>query len=247
MEYEQIKSNERVKNYGEVFTPPKTVNKMLNLSGIKEHTELLTSTFLEPSAGEGAFLTELLHRKMIVAFEDSSTLEEYEDNCLIALSTLYGIELMEDNVEMLVMKMNDVFQRCYREGLSKFFGKENMDVVRSAMVIIQANMVQGNTLTKLDGNGNPLIFSEWKLPPKKKGKRQMVQRLEYTFQEIIDGSDESAGKLNHEGTTVVKEYSLFDFDYEGNKFPDDEDEIDKKISYVPVRITEVYKKLNKVE
>ena len=106
MEEQLFKNKDRIVELGEVFTPKETVIQMLNLPGVKEQTELLTSTFLEPSAGEGAFLTELLQRKMRVAFKKSSTLEEYEDNILVGLSTLYGIELMEDNVEMLVMQSN---------------------------------------------------------------------------------------------------------------------------------------------
>ena len=50
-----VKSNQRVKDHGEVFTPKCVVNEMLNQDGIRQAAESLTSTFLEPSAGEGAF------------------------------------------------------------------------------------------------------------------------------------------------------------------------------------------------
>lgn len=42
---------------------------------------------------------------MKVALEQSKNIAKFEDNCLLALSSLYGIELMEDNVEMLVMNV----------------------------------------------------------------------------------------------------------------------------------------------
>ena len=51
-----IKSKIRVKKHGEVFTPKSIVNLMLNQPEIQEKLNSLTSTFLEPTAGEGAFL-----------------------------------------------------------------------------------------------------------------------------------------------------------------------------------------------
>ena len=59
-----IKSKKRVQKHGEVFTPQRIVKMMLDQPGIKEACESLTATFLEPSAGEGAFLVEILTRKL---------------------------------------------------------------------------------------------------------------------------------------------------------------------------------------
>lgn len=59
--YEKIiKSKKRIQNHGEVFTPKRIVNKMLDLPNIREACQNLTFTFLEPAAGEGAFLVEVL-------------------------------------------------------------------------------------------------------------------------------------------------------------------------------------------
>ena len=82
-----IKSADRVKDIGEVFTPKKTVDFMLDQPEIKEKVNSLTATFLEPSAGEGAFLTEILHRKLLVAQKQSNSARKFGENCLIALSS----------------------------------------------------------------------------------------------------------------------------------------------------------------
>ena len=71
-----IKSVDRVKDIGEVFTPQKTVDFMLDQPEIKEKVNSLTATFLEPSAGEGAFLVEILRRKMEYAKSQSKTNEK---------------------------------------------------------------------------------------------------------------------------------------------------------------------------
>ena len=52
-------------------------------------------------------------------------------------------------------------------------------------MIIQANMVQGDTLKKVRPDGSPIIFSEW-TPVRGKNSKRLVQRTEYTFESIID-------------------------------------------------------------
>lgn len=60
-----IKSRERVRAYGEVFTPRYMVETMLDL--VKEELEgedFIDKTFFEPAAGDGNFLVAILHRKL---------------------------------------------------------------------------------------------------------------------------------------------------------------------------------------
>ncbi len=79
----------RVKETAEVFTPTPLVQEMLdNLP--QDLFEDSTKTFLDPSCGDGQFLSEVVIRKMSMG---GCTLEQ-------ALSTTYGVELMEDNVKL---------------------------------------------------------------------------------------------------------------------------------------------------
>lgn len=219
-----IKSSNRVKNIGEVFTPQRTVNFMLDQPEIVEKINDLKATFLEPAAGEGAFLVELLKRKLSVAVKQSKTTKEMQNNFLLVLSSLYGIELMEDNVEMLVMNMNSTFQQTYFKNFK--LKDQNKKVLKSAQVIISANMVQGNTLTRKTNTGEPIIFSEWKPVGKNK-----VQRMEYTFDSIIEGG-ESTGTVQLQ----AEQLSLFDDSYIEN------DESNEK-QYLPVKWEDIYKRL----
>lgn len=81
----------RVKATGEVFTPLNVITKKLN--DLESHDPNIfkdvTKTFLEPSCGDGNFLSEVLIRKL----ENGSTFEQ-------ALSTIYGVDLMQDNVDL---------------------------------------------------------------------------------------------------------------------------------------------------
>lgn len=78
----------RVKVTGEVFTPTELVREMLEQISIDQFTDS-TKTFLDPSCGDGQFLGEVLIRKM----ENGSTFEQ-------ALETIYGVDLMPDNVKL---------------------------------------------------------------------------------------------------------------------------------------------------
>jgi len=82
----------RVKQTAEVFTPTSEVQKVLDKLE-DENKELFsnpTKTFIDSSCGDGQFLSEVIIRKME---RSHCTLEQ-------ALSTTYGVELMEDNVKL---------------------------------------------------------------------------------------------------------------------------------------------------
>jgi hypothetical protein len=81
----------RVKKTAEVFTPQHLVIEMLGKLE-EENPELFTDptkTFIDNSCGDGEFLGEIVIRKME---RNGCSLEQ-------ALSTTYGVDLMEDNVE----------------------------------------------------------------------------------------------------------------------------------------------------
>jgi type I restriction-modification system DNA methylase subunit len=77
----------RVKATGEVFTPTELVREILEQIPSDQFTDP-AKTFLDNSCGDGQFLGEVLIRKM----ENGSTFEQ-------ALSTIYGVDLMPDNVD----------------------------------------------------------------------------------------------------------------------------------------------------
>ncbi len=192
-----INNRKRVRNHGEVFTPSHIVKRMLSLPSIKEACESLTTTFLEPGAGEGAFLVEVLKRKLRMVEKDfGDTLDRYENYSLLALSTVYGIELLEDNTKVCVMKLNRVFYDAYLRQLKKHNRKPKPSVMASAELIIAKNIVQGDFLTKLGPRGKPIVISEWRpLNLERFPISIVVHRTEYTLTEIEKGVTKQAGSL----------------------------------------------------
>lgn len=78
----------RVKSTSEIFTPTELVHEVLNNLDPMEFADP-KKTFLDNSCGDGQFLSEVLIRKL----ENGIDFET-------ALSTIYGVDLMPDNVAL---------------------------------------------------------------------------------------------------------------------------------------------------
>lgn len=233
-----IKSKKRVQNHGEVFTQKKIVKKMLDMPIIREACQNLTSTFLEPAAGEGAFLVEVLNKKLKMVVKNySDDITRFENYSLLALSTLYGVELLEDNAQKCVMNMYQAYYEAYHQLASNHGVKMKNNVLDSAKLIISKNIAQGNFLTKLSANGNPIVFSEWyPIDIQKKSKAIKIQRTEFTMNEILGGVEKESGEKSIHSVKEVQ-LDLFDLydDLEMNEIKT------KRMKYIPVKITDVYK------
>ena len=184
-----IKSKHRVQKHGEVFTPAWMVQKMLDTPGVKEACENIYSTFLEPSAGDGNFLEAILERKLS-AVTIYYNKRNWKTKSLFALSSIYGIEFLEDNLEVARSRMFLHYLDWYEDSFGERLGS-NTDVYKSAHYLIKKNIVRGNTLTKRHPDSNELImFSEWK---RVKGYPSLVEEKRFAFAELfgenIDGED----------------------------------------------------------
>lgn len=119
------KSKARVKELGEVFTPAILVSDMLDK--MPADSWLPGKTWLEPSCGTGNFLVQILQRKIAAGHPP-----------LQALATIYGIDIMKDNV---VESRKRLLQGVIDGGLDW----EGPDL-RKAVKILKQNIRQGNTL-----------------------------------------------------------------------------------------------------
>lgn len=215
-----IKSKHRVQKHGEVFTPSWMVQKMLDVPGVKEATEDVYATFLEPSAGDGNFLEAILEQKLFAVTQKYDK-RNWKTKSLFALSSIYGIEFLEDNLEVARSRM---FLH-YLNWIEERFGERltsRSDLYKSAHFLINQNIVRGNTLTKRHPVTDELImFSEWK---RVKGHPSLVERVRFAFAElfgeVIDDSDK----------VVERQLSLFELSEENA----DENETNN------VRIQKVY-------
>ncbi|AAV60991.1 hypothetical protein [Streptococcus thermophilus] len=192
-----IKSKQRVQKHGEVFTPSWMVQKMIDTPGIKEATEDIYKTFLEPSAGDGNFLEAILERKLSAVTKNYDK-RNWKTKSLFALSSIYGIEFLEDNLEVARSRMFLHYLDWYEDSFGVRLSSKT-DIYKSAHYLIKKNVVRGNTLTKRHPDSNELImFSEWK---RVKGHPSLVEEKRFAFAELfgenIDGEERVAeGQLS---------------------------------------------------
>lgn len=172
-----VKSRHRVRTYGEVFTPRYMVDQMLDLvsEDLEEGPEFVDRTFLEPAAGDGNFLVAILQRKLS-AIARAYPSDQWPDVSLFALASIYGIELLEDNHQDAKESMLETFTLFHDDhGIPC---GTSTDLSRAAEFLIDTNIIQGNTLTGLDWQGNEIQFSWWH---RVSGKPDMVQREPFTL------------------------------------------------------------------
>jgi transcriptional regulator with XRE-family HTH domain len=159
-----IRTKKRVADHGEVFTPSWLVEKMLDL--VKGETERIESRFLEPACGSGNFLVPILQRKL-AAVEVKYGRSEFERRqyALYALSCLYGIELLADNIAECRANMLEVF--------ASYLGLDpSDDLYRAASHVLSVNLIHGDAMTMKAADGNPITVAEWSYLGKGKFNRR---------------------------------------------------------------------------
>jgi hypothetical protein len=175
--HKQVLSKKRVTDHGEVYTRKREVNAMLDL--VKQETERIDSRFLEPACGTGNFLVEVLERKMrVVQARYRRSQLEYERNAVKAVSSIYGIELQEDNVEACRNRLFYIVDEQYSSLFQKKAKKEYQQVIK---YILSKNIIHGNALTLKTNSDNsqPIVFSEWAFV-----RGSMVKRRDFIFHEL---------------------------------------------------------------
>lgn len=184
-----IISKQRVADHGEVLTGKREVNAMLDL--VKQETERIESRFLEPACGTGNFLTEILERKLcVVESRYGKSQLEYERYAILAVSSIYGIDILEDNVQECRHRLFGVFEWNY---MQLFKNKTRNECHEAVRFILERNIIWGDALTLKTVGKKPeyIVFSEWASV-----NGNMLKRRDFTFH----------GLLSHEG---IKELPLF--------------------------------------
>lgn len=177
----QVKSKQRVADFGEVYTNEREVNAMIDL--VADQASNPEKRFLEPACGTGNFLVEILRRKLTaIAQQHKKVQYDYELNAIIAVGSLYGIELLPDNVNECRKRLLDLFSQHYQAQFPKSYKAE---CIRSAQFILQHNILCGDALSLKTQTGQPIIFSQWSNPTGSQIKRQ-----EFVYRDLVDNLSE---------------------------------------------------------
>ncbi len=219
-EDKQVKSKQRVAEHGEVFTAEREVKAMCDL--VKQETERIESRFLEPACGNGNFLAEVLTRKLaVVAKRYTKSPSEYEKYAVLAISSLYGVDILPDNVQECQQRLLELWENAYQNALHQPADKQCQAIVQ---FILRKNILCGDALTLLQADGSPIVFAEWSMVT----ASGLVKRRDFTLHELLNGHRQqlSLDMLNWEFDeevqafipSPVREYPLVDYrrlcDYE---------------------------------
>lgn len=209
-ENKQIVSKARIANHGEVFTAPREVNAMLDM--VAQETARIDSRFLEPACGKGAFLTEILRRKLAVLRDRyRKSPVEYERYLVLAVGSIYGIDILADNVadcrDALLKIIVDDFANTF-SGLAM-----PVDCFAAIKFILTKNIIHGDALTlrRADGTDRPIMFSEWSLV-----SGDLFKRRDFYFSSLVDSDDFSLFAVRDTGGDTwlpmpVREFPLTDY------------------------------------
>ena len=202
----QIKSKKRVEDHGEVFTNEREVNAMLDL--VHDESFNIESTFLEPACGDGNFLAVILSRKLTIVSEKyGKCIPDYEKYSIVAISSIYGVDIMQDNVEECIQRLHGIFCTFYDKACKK---KTSGRIKAVALFILHRNILCGDALTMLKNDGTPIVFSEWKLIGNSRIKRRdfelsKILEAESYNTEIADQGGDQLSLFFAAGEDAVKD------------------------------------------
>lgn len=187
----QVVSKQRVADHGEVYTAKREVNAMLDL--VKEETERIDSRFLEPACGTGNFLVEILNRKMeVVRRKHAKNRFEYDLASAQVVSSMYGVELLADNVDTCRQRLLEQYLNTYLHHLSEEASPELEKCIR---FLLRKNILCGDALTMLQADGQPITFCEWTFI----GLNGKVKRRDFELAELLRNVEYDKPKTGEEG------------------------------------------------
>lgn len=150
-----VRSKLRMADHGEVFTPSHIAEAMLDL--VRHESERIESRFLEPACGSGNFVVPVLKRKLATVHARYGKSDfERRHHALLALMSIYGIELLDDNVAECRENLLSV--------IAEYLAVKPGDVWHiAAAKVLDINIVHGDALsmTLRTDKPRPISFAEW--------------------------------------------------------------------------------------
>lgn len=159
---------------------------------VKDECERIDSRFLEPACGNGNFLAEILTRKLATVKKlYKSNPYDYERYAVLAVSSIYGVEILADNAKECRKRLFELWNKEYTAICKKSANDETRDAVR---YILSKNILCGNALTLMCVDENqkdtdvPIVFPEWSLLGTK------LKRRDFRLDVMLKAGDKPQGE-----------------------------------------------------
>jgi len=163
----------------------------------------LIPDFLEPACGNGNFLAEVLRRKLAgVDSRYSKSQVEWERYSVIAVSSIYGVDILEDNAQ----ECRDRLLGIYTDWYSKVCKQVKNECIRSVRFLLSRNILWGDALDFTNPETKqPIVFSEWSAV-----NGSMLKRRDYMFKFLVEKTHQFS-MFNDEGNAAAIDEPVKDF------------------------------------
>lgn len=172
-----IKSKNRVRDQGEVFTQEREVKNILALT---QATDNIFWRFLEPACGNGNFLVEIV-RQRLMRIKQTPTYrpaDKREYAIIKMISTIYGVDIAEDNIaECKKRIMDEIFKFTPKKSSATF-----LLAVKS---ILDTNIQLGDMLNGKD----KVFFVEYSFHGAEYITKSSVKRKVYAMTSMESGDN----------------------------------------------------------
>ena len=150
----------------------------------------------------------MLRRKLSVVNNKSGKSQvEWERYAVIAVSSIYGVDILVDNAQECRDRLLGLFTEWY----SKRFKKIKSECLRSVQFILSKNILWGDVLSFTNPvTGEPIVFPEWSAI-----NSTMIKRRDYVFRFLVEKNHQYS-IFNDEGEPAaidepVKDYPLIHY------------------------------------
>ncbi len=155
-----------------MFTGKVQLQEMLEL--VEPLASHITSRFLEPSCGNGNFLVEILKRKLARIASSYRDQIEYEFMCIMAVGSIYGIDIDEKNIKEARLRIKETLVEDYSLKLNTRIRSAAFDLVIES--ILKTNIIRGDFINGI----HRIKFTEYSSP-----KPHWISRKTYRLVDLI--------------------------------------------------------------
>ena len=172
-----IKSKNRVRDQGEVFTQEREVKNILALT---QATDNIFWKFLEPACGDGNFLVEIV-RQRLMRIKQTPTYrpaDKREYAIIKMISTIYGVDIADDNIaECKKRIMDEIFKFTPKKSSAAF--------LLAVKNILYTNIQLGDMLNGKD----KVFFVEYSFHGAEYITKSSVKRKVYALTSMENGDN----------------------------------------------------------
>ena len=101
---------------------------------------------------------------------------------VIAITSLYGVDILEDNAEICRQKLFEIWDAEYTANAKS---QANDQCRQTVKFILRKNILCGDALTLRQADGNPIVFAEWSLVT-----GNLIKRRDYELSQLLEGHEE---------------------------------------------------------